>query len=1004
MVFLCRPMVAFDSDRSLAQFAHTAWGSREGAPGRILALAQTPDGYLWLGSANDLFRFDGFTFQRYQPLNGPKLPEGGVRSLLALPNGDLWIGFRAGGISRLRSGRAENFTATDGIPDGNVKAFAQGRDGTLWAGTSHGLARFDGHRWHRVGKDWSFAGKSVEGLAFDRKGTLWVSAKDTLLYLPQGATAFQTTSVHFTDVPQIVEAPNGKLWLAETAGTVHPIPLNNDAAPMDQAAVRVGSQAFLFDPDGALWIATVGEGLARIPAPYKLTGQTDRSSDSVESFTSQQGLTDNVATSILRDEEGNIWVGTHDGLDRFRKTNLVPIVAENGLLDTDLLKGNDGDVWAASNQGVVRIHDNKTYPVTYPMGSLLGGYHDPSGTLWWLSLDSFLRYTNGQFTRYPLSDELKKVLPGRINITSDRSGTIWMVVDGAGLFRFENGNWKRFDTPAEIAKLTPTAAYTDDPGRLWFGYDGGTIVYFDGQKFQTVSTPQNSAVGDVRDIKAGYGRVWACGESGVALFDGLRFHALFTADGANFGAMTDLEESSDGGLWLRAEKGVVHIEADEIRKFLVDPTSRIHAEIFDSLDGLPGRLADRIGQMEVQDTKGRIWFATTNSVAWLNPAAISRHNQPPPASINTVIADGKHFDPRSDPALPARTGDLEFGYGALSLSIPERVRFRFRLDGVDKTWQEAGVRRAAYYTNLPPGKYQFHVNARNVGGAWNTIDTVQNFSIAPAWFQTAWFQAFYICIALLLLWLLYQLRLMQLRRQFHLALEVRVDERTRIARELHDTLLQSFNALLLRFQAVSNLLPARPDEAKQRVDSAIEQASNAITEGRDAVHELRAEGSPAIDLAESITNFGKDLLSAPTAGGPPELDVEVEGTARALDPIVRDEVYRIAVEALRNAIRHSRARRIEVEIHYDDRELRLRIRDNGKGIDAAALEGEHPPGHWGLRGMRERAKLIGGKFEVWSEPDSGTVVELSVPANSAYARPRDGHKFNFWRTGRGLKP
>jgi signal transduction histidine kinase len=238
---------------------------------------------------------------------------------------------------------------------------------------------------------------------------------------------------------------------------------------------------------------------------------------------------------------------------------------------------------------------------------------------------------------------------------------------------------------------------------------------------------------------------------------------------------------------------------------------------------------------------------------------------------------------------------------------------------------------------------------------------------------------------LLLLWSIYQLRLKQLEREFHMALEARVDERTRIARELHDTLLQSFNGLLLRFQAVSNLLPTRPDEAKQRVDNAIQQASDAITEGRNAVHELRSGGLMTMDLAQSINNFAKELLSAPE--NPPEFFAQVEGTPRNLNPIVRDEVYRIATEALRNSIRHARARRIEVEIRYGEQRLRIRIRDDGKGIDPSFLDRDQAPGHWGLRGMRERAKLVGGNLEVWSKPETGTEVELNIPAASAYAKP-----------------
>jgi signal transduction histidine kinase len=253
---------------------------------------------------------------------------------------------------------------------------------------------------------------------------------------------------------------------------------------------------------------------------------------------------------------------------------------------------------------------------------------------------------------------------------------------------------------------------------------------------------------------------------------------------------------------------------------------------------------------------------------------------------------------------------------------------------------------------------------------------------------------------LLLLWAIYLWRLNELKRQFSGALEVRVDERTRIARELHDTLLQSFQGLLLVFQAISNLLPGRPEEAKERLEHALDQASDAITEGRDAVHELRSGGLNTVDLAEAIGNFGKDLLSDATTGTGPEFRVQVEGTPQPLRPMIRDEVYRIGAESLRNAVRHANARRIEVDIRYSEDGLRLRVRDNGKGIDPVVLGLEHIAGHWGLRGMRERAKLIGGTFEVWSQPGSGTETELTIPAASAYSKPRSPRGFalsRLWR-------
>jgi signal transduction histidine kinase len=362
-----------------------------------------------------------------------------------------------------------------------------------------------------------------------------------------------------------------------------------------------------------------------------------------------------------------------------------------------------------------------------------------------------------------------------------------------------------------------------------------------------------------------------------------------------------------------------------------------------------------------------------------------------PVHIEQVIADGKSYDASSGLRLPPLVRDLAIGYTGLSFVAPEKVLFRYKLEGWDRDWQNVGNRRDAFYTNLAPGHYRFRVTACNNCAVWNEAGTFLDFSIAPAYWQTNWFRAACVAAFMVLLWLLYRMRLRQLARQFNLRLEERVNERTRIARDLHDTLLQSFHGLLLRFQTASELFPMRPAEAKQTLDSAIEQVAHAITEGRDAVQGLRSSTVVTDGLELAINALGEELAGSETNPNAAEFHVVVEGTPRDLHPILRDEVYRIAVEALRNAFRHAEARRIEVEIRYDERQFGLRVRDDGKGIDSKLLCEDERPGHFGMRGMRERAELLGSRMTVWSELDSGTEVELSIPAAKAYATA-DGHR------------
>jgi signal transduction histidine kinase len=365
-------------------------------------------------------------------------------------------------------------------------------------------------------------------------------------------------------------------------------------------------------------------------------------------------------------------------------------------------------------------------------------------------------------------------------------------------------------------------------------------------------------------------------------------------------------------------------------------------------------------------------------------------------SIRSVVADAKNYSPFSHPNFPALTKNLEIDYAGLSLSIPERVRFRYKLGGWDKEWHEAGGHRAAFFTGLRPGTYSFRVVACNNDGVWNEEGATLDFVIAPAWFQTNWFYALCVAAFLTALWALYQLRVRQLHRQFAIGIEARVNERTRIAREIHDTLLQSFQALLLQFQRASNLLPTRPEDAKKNLDNAINQTSLAIAEGRDAVQGLRLSTLPDNDFVVAVRSLATEVAaSIEPRNGCASVEVLVEGTPRRLRPLVRDEVYRITVEALRNAFRHAQAKRIEVEIHYDSHQFRLRVRDDGKGIEPQVLGTDGRPGHFGLSGMQERARLIGGTVELWSEAAHGTEIELTITGFRAY-ETRTGRRFNLF--------
>jgi signal transduction histidine kinase len=379
---------------------------------------------------------------------------------------------------------------------------------------------------------------------------------------------------------------------------------------------------------------------------------------------------------------------------------------------------------------------------------------------------------------------------------------------------------------------------------------------------------------------------------------------------------------------------------------------------------------------------GRLWFLPSDGASVVDPRHLPFNGLVPQVRIEQVTANHKTYDVPSDEKaslpLPALVRDLEIDYTVLSLVAPEKNRFRYKLEGYDRDWIDAGNRRQAFYTNLSPSDYRFRVAASNNSGVWNEAGASFDFSIAPAYYQTTWFRALCAAAFLGLFWALYRYRLHEIAREFNARLEERVNERTRIAGELHDTLLQSFHGLMFRFQAARNIVLRRPDEAVQALDAALERTEQAIAEGRNAIQGLRSSTTVSNELAQAVTALGEELASDSA-----RFHVVVQGPPGDLHPILRDEIYAIAREAVRNAFRHAQARHIEVEITYNESSFQLRIRDDGKGMDAGIVA-EGRAGHYGVPGMRERAKRIGGKLDVWTGTGTGTEIELSIPGSIAY--------------------
>jgi ligand-binding sensor domain-containing protein len=990
-----------DRDLTIAQFYHTAWTVADGAPMNVQILAQTADGYLWLGTSSGLTRFDGVRFQRYDPAKGDTFPSQDISALFATPDGGLWVGFRTGGATIVHNGRARSYGLKDGLPLSTVHDFALDREGAVWAATSSGLFRFETSRWNKIGSDWGFFAESAIDLFADNQGKLWVNGAMDLFCLSPGVHFFQTRKM--ANDWNIHQTPDGALWLSEYRGDMQAIygPLLGQVFDRSKPALELPGSltGALVDRDGSMWMA--GDGVRRIANLEKLTGTRVASTSSlIQQFDHKDGLTDDRATAVLEDHEGNIWVATAVGLDRFRRKNVVqgPFLPMMNYAPA-LMADRKGMVWAGSEKSLVTV-DNGGVSVregvrmSIPFGiraimpQVACAWPDSEGAFWLGGLGELTRFANGRFEKIEFPAGVPSDGHWDVQaITRDHTGDLWVSILRYGVYRRHDGVWTRLGNLQALPKETAVTLWTDSGGRVWFGYTRNKIGLWDGDRVRMFSSSEGLHIGNVLAIGGRGDHIWAAGQFGLALFDGNRFRMVAGETDADFRGISGVVETSHGDFWLNQATGVAHIPAAEIARRLQDAHHSLGYDLFDFRDGVSGAAPQfRPLPSAVLAGDGRIWMSGSSGIYWVDPARIYKNPLPPPVTIETIYADDRRYDPHETSRLPVLPANVRIEYTALSLSIPERVRFRYQLEGYDKNWQDGGTRRAASYTKLPPGHFRFHVIACNNDGVWNQTGAVAAIVVPPTFFQTIWFEGLCACAALGLLWSLYVFRLRQISAQMHGRLEERLAERTRIARDFHDTLLQTIQAskLVAEDALATHTEPGPERDALSLLSGWLGQATE---EGRSALNSLRSSTVEGNDLAEAFRRAGEECSFQRQI----EFAVSVEGSGREMHPIVRDEVYRIGYEAIRNACAHSGADRVAVELSYLEN-LVLRIHDNGKGIDPdVAAKGRG--GHFGLVGMYERAARIKGKLTISSTLEAGTDVELVVPRSIVFqasnpVRPR----------------
>jgi len=1007
MLLLCPRASALNSSLEVNQYLHRAWNHDEGFMGETRSIVQTPDGYLWLGTEFGVVRFDGVRFSSWAPPAGQRLPSNDIMALLATRDGTLWIGTTLGLVS-FRNDRLTDYPEIAREP---VFALLEDHQGAVWAGLHARLCSIRSGKAECSDPSPFLRGVAMQSLFEDDEGRLWAAGAGSGLWQWKPGPPRKILSGSLIWPHALAPGDHAIGLIAASDGLLRQVVGENSKEYVVPGERQPFARLLLRDHDDALWIGTA-QGLLRV---YQ--GKTTR-------FAHGDGLSSDSVSTLFEDREGSIWVGTTNGIDRFREPAVSTISADQGLSGRawSVLAARDGTVWIGTDDGLNRWHQGQMtiyrsatesrtqhggngapHEITdaaLPSNKIGALFEDQRDRLWLTTDKGVAWFENGRFTRVRGNQPV-----GPVNaVLPDRHEGIWISYPFYGLSHVVEGRVvESAPWPWSDETEPRLSAMVSDPVKdgFWIGFKQQGIAHLVGHQVGTTFGAKYGLSGRrVWDLHIDReGTLWAATAGGLSRIRDGRVATLTHKSGLPCDAVYWAIEDDASSLWLYAACGLVRITRPELEAWASNPKRAIHPTLFGEADGIRVHALLRpFTPVVTKSPDGTLWFAHLDGVSAIDPQHLPFNPFPPPVHIEQVTANGKRYDPASHLRLPPLIRDLVIDYTALSLAAPETVHFRFKLEGQDGDWREVINERQVEYSNLPPRDYVFRVIACNNSGVWNEAGDTLEFSIAPAYYQTAWFRVMWVAVFLGLLWALYRYRLHQIKRNFNAQLEARLGERTRIARELHDTLLQSFQAALFEFQAARNLFSKGREGAIQTLDSAIVAGQGAIVAGRDAIQDLRQTGGPQAHLEGLLKASGQDLASSEISDGKrPTFQVTVEGPAQALPPMLQDEVYQIGREVLRNAFRHANASRIEAEIRYAPRMFRLRIRDDGKGIDRKILEDGVRTGHFGLPGIRERAKQIGARLVFWSEAGAGTEVELEIPSRIAYANSHVKRRLGLFR-------
>ncbi len=970
--------------KSPDDYLQTVWTTENGLPqNSVTAILQTGDGYLWLGTFGGLARFDGIRFTTFNTANTPGMKSNRVLSLCEARDGTLWMGAESGEIMSYKDGAATTYTVGDGLPGGYVWALRADGAGTLWIGTQHGLARFRDGKFTTFGpRDGAPAGAVWSIDDEDGAGRLWLGTDMGLVRFEDGKfTAFPPPGGRAAVFGLLGRSRRGGYWtaLADRPAYFHDglfVPVPDAAFP--HAAIRT----LMEDRAGTLWLgyyspAATGRMVNGRYAAYPLkTGGA-------------------VVRSMFEDREGNLWMGSDGGgLIRLRRRRLTAYTTADGL-PSDSARAVTGDggggVWIATAAGLAHWSAGKftNYPGLRFNASrdLMALCRDRTGALWIGGDYGLARFQDGSAITYGAKDGL--LYPPVHALMEDRDGAIWVgTPDGLNCLRDGKFRvWRRADGLVHNDVRFIMQAGGGTASALWIGTVGG-LSRFQNGRFTNYTTREGLSNDNVRAIlEVAGGGLWVgTYGGGLNYFHDGRFIQLTTRQGLPDDFVSRLIDDTRGNLWILGNRGIFEVSFRQLNDFVEGRTRSIAANSYGAADGMissEGNGGNQPAGWRAAD--GRLWFPTIKGIVALDPAQSSKTGGA--AAIEEVIVDGQPLPPGAPVRIQPDAERLEIHYTGLSLSRPEQIRFNYQLAGADTDWVDAGTRRAAYYSHLPPGDYTFKVIADNGDGVWNPQAAVLPVIALPRFWQTGWFEALSVLSAAGLVWAAWRYRVSRFERaqavqqafSRHL-IASQENERTRIAAELHDSLGQRLvivkNLALLYLRAQGEA--AVPAGKVREIEEISAEASLAIQETREISYNLRPFQLDRLGLTKAI----EAIVRSASAASETRFSAELDNIDDAFPEEQRINFYRIVQEGVNNVVKHAQASEAAIAVKRAADRVTPVIRDNGIGFTQGTGGAEPGQGGFGLTGMAERARLLGGEFTVQTSPGRGTVMSARIPSGS----------------------